>query len=66
MKSGFSVEKMHTGFWKISNHTNLNLILSIKPIKPKRKIINIDIIFPGFFSIIEEEMDLKNLYFSFE
>jgi hypothetical protein len=69
---GLIIEKSTTmtingkGITKITNHTDLHAILSLKPIYPKRKIETLTLIRPDEFAIYEEDIDFTKIYISFE
>ncbi len=50
----------------IENNSTLNLIVSIRPIKPKRKHHSILVIKPGCFIIDENNLVIEQLSFSLE
>lgn len=50
---------------KITNKSNLDMILSIKPVKPKRKYIDILLVKKCEFLIYENEIDLSKISISF-
>jgi len=53
-----------TGF---ENTTNMNLWISVKPIKPKRKYVDIIMIPPKSFKLFTEtEIDLTKIIFTLE
>jgi hypothetical protein len=64
---GFTVET-EKGMIKISNQTDLNLFISIKPIPPHRKYTKIMLVAPHTFKISLEPylFDLKLISFSLE
>lgn len=65
----FSIEYMYgdKSKLKIENHTNNNLVLSIKPIKPKRKYTDFLIVKCNSFIILDNmEIDLKQVIFYFK
>ncbi len=50
---------------KITNKSNLDVVISIKPVKPKRKYIDILLVKKGEFLIDENEIDLSQISISF-
>jgi len=55
-----------SGVTKIVNNTRHNLVISVKPIKPKRKHRDVFIIKPGCFMLDENHLTLEQLSFSLE
>ena len=51
---------------EFENKTDLNLLISIKPIKPKRKYDDLLVVPPRSFKIIEDRLDLTKLSFTLE
>lgn len=51
---------------KIINRTHMNLIISEKPKKPKRKITDFAIVRPNSFIEFASKLSYKDLYISFE
>lgn len=50
---------------QIVNDSEFDIIISIKPRKPKRKIIDYRCVQKGTQVIFEEKIDLKDIYLSF-
>lgn len=50
---------------KISNQSDFDVFISIKPVKPKRKIIDFLLVKNGCHIIDESEIDLTQIYISF-
>ncbi len=59
----FKIEKKDT-HTIITNNSKFNLWVSLIPIKPKRKYVDIRVVGPGHFVIYEDEMDMTSLSFS--
>lgn len=51
---------------KFTNYSNMNVIISILPIKPKRKYIDIFLIRAREFHIYEDEIDMTKISIRFE
>lgn len=51
---------------KITNDTEYVLLISIRPIPPKRKYVDVRLIPPGQFIILEAEIDLSTVSFRLE
>jgi hypothetical protein len=58
------LKKDHT--CKIINHSNFDILLSIKPKKPKRKIIDFFLVKRNSYIILEDDLDFSKIYISFE
>lgn len=50
---------------KITNDSPLDLLISLKPIKPKRKYFSILLVAKGTFAIYESPLDLSKISISF-
>jgi hypothetical protein len=50
---------------RIANNSEYDILVSIKPIKPKRKYTDIALVAKGTFAIYEKSMDLSRLSISF-
>ncbi len=61
----FKIERLDH-ITKITNLSSYTVKLSLIPVKPKRKISGIVIIFPDSYQIFDFEIDLTTIYFSFE
>lgn len=64
-ESGFTVYQK-CGITRIDNSSKQKLIVSVKPIKPKRKYISVYLVPPLSFIIIDKTIDLNKLSFSLE
>lgn len=64
MRAAFYIE--HIGdCTKFTNDSEFDVIISAKPRKPKRKIIDYRVVQRGTYLLVEETIDLKNVYISF-
>lgn len=56
------------GLTIIENHSNLNIIISLKPVPPKRKYNDIILIRPNSFKLFDKhyKIDLTTISFSME
>lgn len=50
---------------KITNGSQYDILISIKPTKPKRRFIDIALVAKGTFVIYEETLDLSKISISF-
>jgi len=60
----FLIERFN-GITKITNRTDLDSVISIKPIKPKRKFNDILVIKRGSYIMLETSLDLAKVAISF-
>ena len=51
---------------KIINHSDFNIKISFKPVKPKRKIIESILIVKKSYYLCEYDLDFSQIYISFE
>lgn len=69
---GLIIEKSTTmtingkGITKITNKTDLNAFVKLKPVYPKRKVTDFCLIKPDHFAVFEQDIDFTKIYISFE